>query len=469
MIFRTNTNRIIFFLLILLLFLHIVLLANTKFTLWPEMIVYPYLFNNGFLLYKDIINPYPPALTLFLSKFSTFFGYSPQSFQILTWAIIILIDVLIFTVAAKLTKKLFFGLLSALFFIFLSIPFGINGLWFDLIQTPFILLASYFFYQFLQNKNLRNLYIAFLLTTFAIFIKQQAVWLMVLFLLIITFNKKINFSKDQPKIFLIFIPLIFLSTVHLLVFSNLGILKDFLFWNINLPLFKTSLAPGYILLPTARQMVVMITLFLIFLPIFFSKKSDYKFFVLTSLFLIIFSYPRFDYFHLIPSLATLSLLFGPLAEKTFKSNINSKPIVVGASILLLSFSIRFFINDWGSPIRFFEPEIFKAANFISKKTNRKDTLYIQNGPDQLLPLSNRLPIKPWADEFSWYLELEGIQEQIISSLINQNPKFIIYKPYDKGEKYDLGVYEPRYIAGYLDENYENLIKINGTLWLKIRK
>ena len=39
----------------------------------------------------------------------------------------------------------------------------------------------------------------------------------------------LSFFTFKPLPLLIFIPLIFLSTVHLLVFSNLGILKDFLF------------------------------------------------------------------------------------------------------------------------------------------------------------------------------------------------------------------------------------------------
>ena len=195
MIFKKGTNRYLLYVLIFFLLSHILLLMNTRFTLWPEMVVYPYLFNNGFLLYKDIINPYPPAFILFLSKFSTLFGYSPQPYQTLTWVTIIIIDVLIFIFATKLTKKILFGLLSSIFFILFSIPFGVNGLWFDLIQTPFILVSFFYFYKFMKNTRYFELFLSVLFVTFAFFIKQQAVWLAVWYLIVLIVSKKSIFKK----------------------------------------------------------------------------------------------------------------------------------------------------------------------------------------------------------------------------------------------------------------------------------
>src|SRR4030042_6988804 len=88
-------------LLPLMLLVHLLLLINTRFTLWPEMVVYPYLVNNGFLLYRDIINPYPPFLTYFLTIFSKNVGYNPFSYQIFTWGIILLTDIVIYILSKK--------------------------------------------------------------------------------------------------------------------------------------------------------------------------------------------------------------------------------------------------------------------------------------------------------------------------------------------------------------------------------
>src|SRR3990167_5483620 len=172
--------------ILILLLVHLLLLINTQFTLWPEMVVYPYLLNNNFLLYQDIINPYPPILTWFLAIFAKIFGYLPSPYQILTWVIILIIDFSIYIISQKIFKNKLFALSSVAFFAVLSIPFGVNGLWFDLVQTPFILWALYFFYKFLnaKAKNILkyNFFISFLLVTIAFFIKQQVFWVVALLL-----------------------------------------------------------------------------------------------------------------------------------------------------------------------------------------------------------------------------------------------------------------------------------------------
>jgi len=59
---------------IVLLVFHFFLLSNLQFTDWPEMFSFPYLVNNGFNLYKDMIHIYPPILTLALAAVFKFFG-----------------------------------------------------------------------------------------------------------------------------------------------------------------------------------------------------------------------------------------------------------------------------------------------------------------------------------------------------------------------------------------------------------
>lgn len=469
MIFKINISQFQKIFVLPIILVHVILLANTKFTLWPEMVVYPYLFNKGFLIYKDIINPYPPLLTLFLAQFAKFFGYMPLPYLILTWGIISFIDLLIFYIAAKITKNYYYASLSTLFFVIFSLPFGINGLWFDLVQTPLILIAFYNFYQFLKNKSSQNLYLAFLLLIVAIFIKQQAVWLMLWFILILVFKTRIKMSNFSKNFYVIVTFFLSILLIHTFLFYSIGTLKDSLFWTIRFPYFMASTMPGYVLLSKFKQLLVILSLFLFFSPTFISPKPKTNFIVLTAFFLILFAYPRFDYFHLIPSIALLSIAFGPAVESYFKKAFFFKLLILAALIYLSVFTVRYFINNWQAQVRFFEPEILTAANFLRQITNENEPVYIQNGPDQLLPLSGRIPVKPWADEFPWYLELQGEQEKIVESLKEQNPRFVVYKPYDIGGRYDLGSYRPEKIAYYLNENYQKSIQISDSLWLMIRK
>lgn len=78
-------------------------------------------------------------------------------------------------------------------------------------------------------------------------------------------------------------------------------------------------------------------------------------------------------------------------------------------------------------------------------------------------------MKPWADEFPWYLEDSNIQNRVIDALKKENPKIILFQPYSHGSKFDLGAYRPQKIADYLDDNYQSVRKITDNLILKVRK
>src|SRR5690606_15945312 len=106
-----------YFILLLLLFLHLILLWNTKFTVWPEMVLYPWLMNNGFLLYKDIINPYFPFLPLVLSFVFALIGSDIFSLKLFTWVFILVCDLVVFYCALRLTQSKSKSLLSVLTFV----------------------------------------------------------------------------------------------------------------------------------------------------------------------------------------------------------------------------------------------------------------------------------------------------------------------------------------------------------------
>src|SRR3989344_6037285 len=456
--------------IIVLFLLHLIFLINTQFTLWPEMVVYPYLVNNGFLLYRDIINPYPPILSWFLAIFAKMLGYSPLSYQILTWILILIIDFSIFLITKKLFKKSFYALVSTAFFVIFSIPFGVNGIWFDLVQTPFILWTLYFFYEFLNSKTGSaikvNLFVSFLLLTIAFFIKQQVFWIALLFLVLALLKYKFSLSKFLKNHYPAFLPFCALLLFHIFFFVIQGIEKDFAFWVFNFPLIASKI-PGYVLTPSVRQALTVFALFVILIPVF-SKKPE-RFFLIAALVLVLFAYPRFDYFHLIPLLAVISLLFGVNIYSLANSKVSTKGIFLVAVIFLGLFTLRYFQKYWHEESRFFEQNVLKNARVINLLVGEDKKIYLQNAPDQLLVLSNTVPPKPWVDDFPWYLEVQNLQDKLIGSLDQDKPRYIIFQPYLEEKKYELGSYRPGDIADYIDNNYVNLDKIDNGLYIKIRK
>src|SRR3989344_9384315 len=101
-----------YFLLVLLLLGHLFFLGNMQFTAWPEMLSYPYLVNNGFKLYSDLVHPYPPLLTYILAVLFRVFGVKLIVLKIFTWLLLLINDVLIFKIVGKLARNTFLSLFS---------------------------------------------------------------------------------------------------------------------------------------------------------------------------------------------------------------------------------------------------------------------------------------------------------------------------------------------------------------------
>lgn len=452
------------------LLVHLFLLISTRFTLWPEMVVYPYLLNNGFNLYIDIINPYTPLFTYFLSFFSKSFGYDPAPYQILTWSIIALTDLLIFTISKKVFKSQALASLSLAFFIILSLPFGVNGLWYDLIQTPLILISFYFAYLYLKSpQKLKNLLICSVVLSIVFFIKQQTAWFYMWLIIMVFLKNKNNLSQLLKAFFTIFFPLVIFALSYAVFFYLRGNFQDFLFWTFYFPFFQASKMPGYFLPPTKRQLLIILGIFVLLLPLLKRRDKNTNLIAGASISLIPFAYPRFDYFHLVPFLALGSLSFGSNLKALSSSGLKTKLTFFVVVTFMIFISTRFVLKNFTSEVRFFEMDILKSATLLSILISKEDRTYIQNGPDQVFVLAQRLPTKPWAIQFPWYLEIPKTQRRILVGIKKDNPKLIVYKPYAGEGKYQIGSYKPEDIGSYFDANYKDLTQISDTLWLRIKK
>lgn len=461
--------------LVLILILHFFILTKTLFTLWPEMVVYPYLINHGFQLYEQIIIPYPPLLIWLLSLFAKFAGYEQSVYQLLTWAIILLVDIILYKTSFATTKSIKLAFVTTTFFVFVSTAFSANGLWFDLVQTPLIVLSTYFMFKYLNIKDRKSLLLtsSFLAITF--FIKQQSLWLILFFLSLVVFKNYQKAKQLFSQLILLFIPFVLIGIFIVFVVHLNKDITEFYDWVIYFPFFEASAIPGYKLLPTFKQTLPIIAVALFFIPSLVTKSLRSSFFALTGLIACLFAYPRFDYFHFVPAISVFSLAL-PFNLKAY--NKTKKPLILLSLVgllLMFLYTTRYFIRNRTDEVRFFDKEITETAQLLKEKFPEGKTVYVQNGPDQLLALANLTPVSPWADEFPWYLERMPVNHSssldavIVKSIELQKPDYVIYKPYVQGELYDLGVYKPKAIADYIDKNYEPYLQISTTLWLKKRK
>lgn len=221
-------------------------LLSTTFTLWPEMVLYPWLHNNSFLLYKDIINPYFPGLTWVLSVWTAIFGYNPSVFIFFTWIVIFLSQLFLVFLVRKLFNDKKVTILSLLICAFLSVIFETNGLWFDLAVALPLLLG---FYSLLKKKYL----LAGIFLAIGILIKQTVIWSLIGSALYIIVMTKETPPKKIKYLFYLLLPTSMLLFLLIVFFYLQGIIYDFLFWAVQLPFGSMQKTPGFVEFPTKRN------------------------------------------------------------------------------------------------------------------------------------------------------------------------------------------------------------------------
>lgn len=444
-----------------LLLVHLFLLMNLRFTAWPEMMSYPYLRNNGFLLYRDMIHPYPPILTMALSFAYKIFGYKLLVLKIFTWVIIILNDVLIFLIAKKLTRKEKFAFLSLTSYILLQPFLDGNQLWFDLAIVPPVLFATYLL---IQEKTKTNLLLIGIALTIASLVKQTAGLFLAIGALWLVFRE-----KRVKNLFQFFLGPLVLGTGLLVRLVQENALKDFVNWVLVYPAKYFTKFPGYVQMSLSTRDLTILGLFLLPLIFLFFKlrhtltKDKNSLLLLTFLLVsLVMIYPRFSFFHFQLALAFVAILFGYLLSKT---KIGLLLPSIYCLVVLMVIAIPVIRTDWQAEARFWGEKDIKLGELISQSTNPVDKVLLLGPFSSLYTLSGTVPPKRWTDNFGWYLEIPGVQEEIVSRWKDNPPRFIFWQGIGIGNWFDPGTYQPKKITSWIEENYTKTEKVSDNIWL----
>lgn len=434
----------------------------TQFTAWPEMLTYPYLLNNGFVLYRDLIVQYTPLMIWFLQIVERLFGYSTQTLIILTWALFLINISLIFILSKKIWHGVKGAILSVFIFSLWFVYFEGNGFWFELFQTPFILLAFYFLYCHFFNKSKNDLILGGFFLSLSFFIKQSAFWIILIIFGWIIFNnfKKNNLQKITNDLITILAPfiLLFISTVVVAFYG--GYLKEYINWAYVFTFLQFPFSKGFQVYPNITQLIKLLVPLVFLLPILLAilkreRKATFAGLFLLAAFMA--AFPRWGLFHLMPFLAVGALVAPPYIRV-------GKKLIAAILIIWVIVIIRQDARVWLKPTRFFEPEILKLAEKI--KENGYEDFFIFNGPDQLYVLTKTVPkVRPYVQNFAWFMESDGMQQQVASSLNNTNPQFIVFSPFSGHGGFNIGDYRPNILANFIEKNYTLKIKLSDNIWI----
>ncbi|MDO8638493.1 MAG: glycosyltransferase family 39 protein [Candidatus Daviesbacteria bacterium] len=450
--------------LILILGLHLLLLNQLTFTAWPEMLSYPYLLSHNFALYKDFVMPYPPLLPMVLAAVFKFSGFTPFALKFFTWGVLLLTDLLLFIILQKLIKNNLIVCLCLVLYIILQSVLDGNMLWFEIALLPFLLGTFLLLIKWLENPKLKYLFWVGILLGLAILIKQTAGVYLGIILGTLLLIKKFNWQNIQSLLLGFSLPAgVFL--IYLLINNSL---IDFWLWNIYYPLHDWSKFPGYTGVQIARRELFNTALLFLPLALIFLKTKliKDKCFILTSAFLIsslIIVYPRLTFFHLQPALVFLIIILSLIINNLTKFKIIALTTI---SIIYLAIATVAYRSP-KEEIRFYNSEEIFWAQFLNQNLKPTEKVYLLGLNSSLYAHSDRLPPKGWLDNFGWYFEIPGVQDEFIDDLKADPPKLILHKIPANGNWFDLSVYQPQKVVEYIKLNYTKIKQVGEIeIWQK---
>lgn len=444
---------------------------QTQHTPWVEMITYPYLLNHGFTLYKDLTAPYTPLFLWFLQGSEKLFGYTPQFSQWLTLLLAATNTLLIFFLSKRLWKNNLLALISAAFYVLWFQYFEGNGLWFELAQTPFILLSFYYFYRyFFSARSKKDLIFASIALALAFFMKQSALWIVLA--VVVWAGREIRGIRDiREKAVLFLAPFLTLFTITSMVAFLGGYLKDYWWWAYYYTFIEFPFTPGHNLYPTMPQIIKLGIPLVVLLPLVlqvFSRKKEAVFSLIFLAAAGMAILPRWSLFHLQPFLALLAVAAVPRFWRWLeKGSVWKNVTLVVIAGVWVTVTGRQAVRFYGLDYRFWGSELIEASAKV--KSLGGDT-FIFNAPDQLYVLSGTVPaVKPYVQNFAWQMEVPGIQESVVQNLETNFSGYVLYSPVSGRGGFEIGDYRPQFLGDYIDKNFTMREKLAGDLWVLERK
>lgn len=413
---RTRINYWIIGLLVII-GVHLFILSRLIFFPYPELFIYSYLTDQGFLPYKQILDQHFPGLMFFPINLHTLGMTTPAAARIWHYALVSATHILLFLVARRLFKSEKWALFTNFLYLIWQPFFEGYVLWIDTF-VPIFLLGAFYFLQEMRFKP-RNLFLSGLLLGTALLFKQVAIPLIVIlgFLFLWKIRKV---SILFPYAIGVAIPIVLL-VVYIL---TLGVWQDFVFWTVtfNLTIFAQMGRKLPDLIGIVRALPVFglagMALWL------FVRRNLTKFSVLSVFFLasLVYAFARFDYVHLQPALpfALLILVSAFLKiEKRFRQPLYLGFIVI--SFVLLALFYRIHIGD---RVLFFGDIERKISDKVRQLTNPQDSVFALGTTPHLYQMTNTLPSGGvFVFQFPWFMTVA--EDRVLAGIINDPPKVVV--------------------------------------------
>ena len=435
----------------------------TPFLIWSEGVYKPWLFLNGFVLFRDVIWNRAGFDLYLLAGFYKLFGVNPLNFQIF----IFISQAIIGIVMLLLLYRKSFQLAVTSYIVYILFAFLIYGT----ISQPaeillglFVFLIFFFYWEFIDKKSAKFLFFAGIATGFSLITKQTSLFVFIATLFLLLIYSKKNFLTNT-KAYLLGTAVPVAGYVAYFMLNNA--LYDLYFNTIYVVLFPyRQNAPLWGLSEGIRLIGLHLA---VLIPFALIKINNISKPIKTAVILFVLSLfgtllPTFWSYRLISALPMFSimtsifLLQGYSVIKKGKNYLITTIVVLGFIAFLIQFrsyylqSIKY-ISDHGG---FFEQKYRldayreddkKVTAWLKNNTGKNERVFNIVGNNLILFFSNRFPQNKYDTSMSFgFYPLEQYW-----GTITENPARVVV--YDTNLPKDWKILKNWKYTNFLKEHY----------------
>ncbi len=406
---------------------HVCLILFGGYFLSPEFAVYPYLQDQGFLPYQNIVDQHLPIIAFGPIHLPAILATS--YWLLLTFlTLVVLTDLFLFLLLIKHESK--HTTLVMFFYVSCSLFFGGNTFWYETWISFFLSGAM----LLADSENMFKQLSAGVLVGLTLLCKP-IILLGVVFLFIYR-----RLTVTRFHIAGILVP-VAITILFLARFDLINAAHQMIFVFNTGPYIKIASQS-----PSLRQ--IFFTLAFIALPVFSALfRRNLTLGLSTMGLLSLLAYPRFEPFHLQVAVLGVVLLMTPLSMSK-----HTIYLLNGLSVILMVMVfVRIFNHPYGN--FYFTKDLDSVSDWV-KSFDSDNTLYILGGEDLIYPLAQKIPPGyTYIPSLPWYLQSSQLQKAIISSLaVSPNTPILIRKTstIDK-----VNIYQSSgSIREYIEKNYK---------------
>lgn len=416
---------------------------NARYSVSETFIVEGWLLKHGFLIYRDYIHQHTPMLRFILFPFFETFGYSPFTLQVYSALHASLLAVFLFLIAKRFSETV--ARISLILFCILFFPLFNNTYLEELSVSLFILIATYFFFIFLDRRKQYAVFLSGVFIGLAIMTKQTSSLSLIAFLVMICFlfyKKFFSFPKLKRAIFfyvagvgVVFLPI-------LLWVYYLGALKEFFYYNF---IFNITVYRKVVPYNLQEGMSILLPLSLFIVPIFiliYKKtirdiKDRYK--IYTLLVLLFFLLPGLLPTYTVPRILVLFsfMIINWALIISFLFNYKKQVISKNIRLILLVFLLVFMFGEYNRVKNFvavipselsqktllvsYTKNDIRVGEWIKENTLPNERIY-NMGNFYISFLSQRLPQNKYIFMTPWIVTP---YDESTAVLVSNPPKIII--------------------------------------------